>query len=222
MTRSSRTGQRMRISRVRLGRDEYRVLWPDRPPRRAFLFDDGGWALAMYVDGEAAAVLAVAWGLAARSRHSLVHLPMRANLPPEEPAPDSGVEPLDLVLVHHSMRFPPSRWPAVRARLGTGRPHTVSPPGDVFPDAGMIDHDRVAHREYHDHLHFAVAARTLFVVGGPEAFLRTGATMIRPLVTEAPAHLAERPDGHFCAEIDFGRRRRSGRLHVEYRPTWAL
>ncbi|MFD0885973.1 hypothetical protein ACFQ08_15600 [Streptosporangium algeriense] len=212
----------MRVSHVRLGRDEYRVLRPDRPPRRAFLYDDRGWALAMHVDREAAAVLAGAWGLAARSRRSLVHLPMRANLPPGELRHDSGLEALDLVLVHHSVRFPPSRWPAVRARLGTGRPHTVSLPEDVFPDADTIDHGRVVHREYHDHLRFAVAARTLFVVGGPEAFRRTGATLIRPLVTEAPSCLAERPDGHFCAEVDFGRWAGSGMLHVEYRRTWDL
>ncbi|MER7128818.1 hypothetical protein [Streptosporangium saharense] len=217
----------MRVSRVRLGSDDHRVLWPDRPPRRAFLFDDRGWSLAMHVDREAAAVLTVAWGLAARSRHSLVYLPMRANLPPEELTHDSGLEPLDLVLVQHSVRFPASRWPAVRARLGVGRPHTVSLPGDVFPDEDAIDHDRVNHREYRDRFHFTVAARTLFVVGGPEAFRRTGAAMIRPLVTEAPSYLAERPDGHFCAEIDSGRRAASWSrhcsdvLHVEYRRTWA-
>ncbi|MEV7012621.1 hypothetical protein [Streptosporangium sp. NPDC051022] len=222
----------MRVSRVRLGGDDYRVIRPDRPPRRAFLFDDGRWSLDMYVDREATAVLAMAWGLASRSRHSLIYLPMRANTPPlgltRHGCESVPLEPLDLVLVQHSVQFQASRWPAVRARLGGGHLQTATLPEDVFPEADTIDYDRIRTRRYRDHLRFDLAARTLFVVGGPEAFRRTGASDIRPLVTEGPAHMARWPDGHFCAELDSRYwpvpppRRCSGFLHIDYRRTWTV
>ncbi len=222
--------QRMRVSHVRLGGDDYRVLRPDRPPRRAFLFDNRRWWLAMYVDREAADALTTAWGLAARSRRSLIYLPMRANTPPRGlTCRNSQIESLDLVLVQHSAQFPASRWPAVRTRLGSGHLHTAALPENTFPEVDEIDHDRTRNREYRDHLRFDLAARTLFVVGSPEAFRRTGASAVRPLITDAPAHMARKPDGHFCAELDSGYwpripppRHCSNNLHIEYRRTWTL
>lgn len=214
--------QRVRVGQVRLGSEEYRVLRFDPPPPRAFLFDDMGWAQAMYVDRDAAATLAAAWGLAARSRHSLVHLPMRANDPPEGVARD-GLEPLDLVLVHHSLQFPPSRWPAVRARLGRGRLQAVTLPDDVFPGPESIDYDRTRYRENRDHLRFDLAARTLFLTGSSEAFRRTG-SQIRSLTAEAvTAYLTRWPKAtHYCVEIDAVNRDRGGRLHIEYNDAWCL
>ncbi|GAA3104324.1 hypothetical protein [Streptosporangium carneum] len=107
---------------------------------------------------------------------------MRANTPPTGMVrPDAPVEPLDLVLVRHSLQFPTSRWPAVRTRLGLGRLHTATLPEDVFPGREEIDHERAGTRKYRDRLRFDLAARTLFVVGSAEAFRNTGASMIRPL-----------------------------------------
>jgi hypothetical protein len=51
----------------------------------------------------AAAVLTMAWGLAARSRHSLVYLSMWTNTPPQGLGSEVP-EPLDLVLAHHSLQ----------------------------------------------------------------------------------------------------------------------
>ncbi|MEU6997242.1 hypothetical protein [Nonomuraea sp. NPDC046570] len=96
---------RVRASRVRLGRDDYRVLRPARPPLRAFLHDDRRWALAMYADRAAVHVLATAWALATRSRHSLVYLPIRTNTPPD--GLHDVPEPLDIVLMHHSAHLLP-------------------------------------------------------------------------------------------------------------------
>ncbi|WP_371784963.1 hypothetical protein [Streptosporangium subroseum] len=221
--------QRMRVSRVRLGTDDYRVLQPDRPPRQAFLFDNDR-AIDMHVDREAATALTMAWGLAARSRHSLIYLPMRANTPPRGLADDhSTFEALDLVLVQHSVQFPASRWRAVRNKLGAGHPHTATLPDDTFPEKAAISYEGIWNRENHDHLHFDLAARTLFVVGSPEAFRRTGGSAIRSLVTEAPAYIAREPSGHFCAELNSGRwplipgpRHCAGLLHIEYNRTWTI
>ncbi|GAA3314598.1 hypothetical protein [Nonomuraea dietziae] len=194
------------VSRVRLGRDEYRVLRPAVPPRHAFLHDDG-WALSMHVDRAASRALADLWALATRSRRSLVHLPLRGNVAPEGV---EAAEPLDLVLLHHAAQFPLSRWPAVRARLGKGRPQTARP----APLPASADYRRLHHREYRDLLRFDVAARTLFVTGGPESFVREGARL-RSLVTDGPSRSL---DAHFCVELDAGRASRtcSGRLHIEY------
>jgi hypothetical protein len=74
----------MRVSHVRLGTNDYRVLQPDRPLRQAFLFGDNVRTLEMYADREAATALTMAWGLAARSRHSLIYLPMRAKSTPAD------------------------------------------------------------------------------------------------------------------------------------------
>lgn len=211
---------RVRASRVRLGRDDYRVLRPARPPLRAFLYDDRRWALAMYADRAAVHVLATAWALATRSRHSLVYLPIRTNTPPD--GLHDVPEPLDIVLMHHSAQFPASRWPAVRTRLGPGHLQTTRLPHDALPHE--VNHERVRHRENRDHLRFDVAARTLFITGGPESFRREGA-QLRPLLTDTPTDANHH---HLCAEINAGRWGEvsggtcAALLHVEYNDTWRL
>lgn len=70
------------IHRARLGADEFRVIRPAQPPSRAVLIDRDRY-LAAYLDQDAARGVAGLWMLAARSPRSLVHLPMRANRPPD-------------------------------------------------------------------------------------------------------------------------------------------
>ncbi|MER6913521.1 hypothetical protein ABT354_17785 [Streptomyces sp. NPDC000594] len=216
---------RMRIHRVRLGADTYRVVRPDRPAAGAHLHERE--VAELYADGEAAHQLAVAWALAARSPRSLIHLPMRGNAaPPGLPlAPGESAEPLDLVLVHHRLGFPPSRWKAVRARLGAGVPHTVRlPPGDL-PPTDAEPEPRLYDREFRDHLGFARAAGTVFVIGSATAFRRTGAA-IRELTTAERTPGADGPV-HLCAELDAAphrlRRTRRGEtttLHIQYHDAW--
>ncbi|GAB3908822.1 hypothetical protein GCM10027612_83650 [Microbispora bryophytorum subsp. camponoti] len=124
------------ISKVRLGRDEYRVVRPARALRHAMLYE-GRLGAELSVDKRAAVVLATAWGLAARSPHSLVYLPLRTA----RPADSANQERLDLVLLHHRLAFPVSRWKQVRALLGAGAPHGVRLPLRRFAGAPMLISD---------------------------------------------------------------------------------
>ena len=219
---------RVRIHHVRLGGDEFRVIRAAPTPARLALRDDRHW-LSMYADRDGAAQLVALWALAARSAHSLVHLPIRANPVPEGVVSDGEAVSLDLVLLHHSLQFPTGSWKQVRARLGPGTPHTATTPERDFPDETAIDHERRHHRTYRDHLDFDIAAHTLFVVGSSTAFREHG-TALRGLVDEAPSYPHRHPGaGHFCVELGPGpwphlqtRRHVPGRLHIQYSSTWRV
>ncbi|MGW0944073.1 hypothetical protein ACWD4O_16200 [Streptomyces sp. NPDC002623] len=221
---------RVRIHHVRLGGDEFRVIRADPAAGRLALRDDRHW-LSMYADRDGAAQLVALWALAARSARSLVHLPIRADPVPEGVVGDGEPVALDVVLVHHSLQFPTASWKQIRARLGAGRPHTVTTPDQDFPDETAIDHDRRHHREFRDHLDFDIAAHTLFVVGSSTAFREHG-TALRALVDEAPSYAHRHPGagaGHFCVELGAGpwphataRRHVPARLHIQYSDTWRI
>ncbi|GAA2783878.1 hypothetical protein RMN57_27585 [Kitasatospora sp. CM 4170] len=219
---------RTTIHRVRLGRDEYRVVTAAPRDGRAVLYD-GDWSLQLYADRPAAEDLAAAWALAARSPRSLVHLPLRDNTGPAGQQLHHDETRLDLVLLHHTLGFPPSRWKDVRARLRRGGvPHTADIPESDFPAEAEIDFDRHHFADWRDGLHFAGAARTLFLTGSAEAFRWTG-SLVRSLGTEAPAWAAGAAGrSHFCVTLThgpgglFGRPPKGapGQLHVEYAHGW--
>ncbi|MBB2948338.1 hypothetical protein FB565_008121 [Actinoplanes lutulentus] len=206
------------VSEVRLGHRQYRVVRPAKPPEFAGLHE-GRLGAQFNLDKDTARTFAQAWALAARSPYTIVYLPLRrAKLPP---GTGSG-QPLDLVMLHHRLAFPPSRWKQVRARLGTGRPHSVSLPSDAWPSKPIADHRRAWHRDFSDHLRWEIAAGTLILTGSREAF-DLESDQIRALAEEGPAHRAGTPDAHCCAEIGMGRirfhsdrRRPYGELHAEY------
>jgi hypothetical protein len=184
------------------------------------MLHEGRLGAQMSVDKRAAVILAMAWGLAARSPHSLIYLPLRAARPAD--SVNEG-QPLDLVLLHHRLAFPVSRWKQVRARLGAGRPHRVTLPPWAFHRRPVADHRRWSYQDFHDHLRWDIAADTLFLIGSREAF-ELEADPVRALAEDCPAHLAKSPDAHCCAEINLGRMRMGypdGRcpwaeLHIEY------
>ncbi|MFJ5831651.1 hypothetical protein [Streptomyces sp. NPDC093089] len=218
--------QRVRVHEVRFGDGEIRVVRPEPVPERLVLRDDGHW-LSMYVDREGAERLTALWALAARSARSLIHLPIRANRAPDAVGGDGVPVALDLVLAHHSLRFPAASWKGVRARLGAGRPRTGATPDADFPDPGTVDHGRRYHPTFRDHLGFDIAAHTLFVVGSATAFREYGAEL-RGLVDEAPSHGHRNPGArHYCVELTSGpwsrprsRRNVPGALHIQYCDTW--
>ncbi|GAB1822853.1 hypothetical protein [Herbidospora sp. RD11066] len=198
------------VSKVRLGRDEYRVVRPARPVEGALLYRDG-FGVQFDVGRRAATAFAMAWALAGRSPHSLVHLPLRTASPSE------GVRPLDLVLLHHRLGFPISRWKEVRARLGAGARHSVTLPPRAFRRTLDLSRPYDACR---DHLRWGVAADTLFLTGSHAAF-EMEIDVVRALAEESPARIAASRKDHCCAEIGMGRHwldRRSpaAELHVEY------
>ncbi|MBP2478524.1 hypothetical protein JOF53_007396 [Crossiella equi] len=209
---------RVLVGTVRLGRDSYRVVRPVRPLKHARLCE-GYLGAHLSVDEVAAGDLAAAWWLAARSPHSLVYLPLRGGV--ADCGEEYGGPRLDLVLLHHRVRFPVSRWKQVRARLGPGRPHKVSLPVGALPGFGVEAYLRRYHRGFRDHLRWDVAADTLFLTGSRHAYELAGA-QLRGLVEDCPAHLARQPGTHCCAEIDLGRgrarqdrRRPYAELHVQ-------
>lgn len=207
------------VSAVRLGGDSYRVIRPSRPIAHASLHE-ASHSPQMSVDKAATADLASAWWLASRSPRSLVYLPLRSS--PSRCGEEYGGRRLDLVLLHHSLRFPVSRWKQVRAGLSPAATHKVTLPPEAFRPVGREEHERSFHREFRDHLRWSIAADTLFVVGSRRAYELRG-EQLRALAEDCPAHLATSPDTHCCAEIGLGRCRTSNGdarnpfigLHVE-------
>lgn len=191
-------GQRWRtlVSTVRLGRDEYRVVRPARPLTHApaYLSHHG---VQVIVDKAAALELAMAWEFAMRSPRSLVYLPLRRNQCACRGYGGGDEALLDLVLLHHSLGFPASRWKDVRARLGGGRPHTVV-------SRGLPEVEVVPHEDQRDVLRHDVAAETVFISGSRKAFAVEG-TALRALVEDCPRHMHESPGTHCCAEITVDR-----------------
>lgn len=190
-------GERWRtlVSTVRLGRDEYRVVRPAKPITHAPMYET--WcSMDIVVDKVAARTLAMAWEFAMRSQRTLVYLPLRRNT--SECAGDERL--LDLVLLHHSLGFPPSRWKEVRARLGRGKPHAVVSRGLPRVDDVRDEQYEAYYQGYRDDLHPEIAADTLFLTGSWKAFAAEGDKW-RELVEDGPRVMHEDPDAHCCAEI---------------------
>jgi hypothetical protein len=189
-------GQRWRtlVSTVRLGRDEYRVVRPARPLTHAPTYLSGR-GVQVIVNKAAARELAMAWEFAMRSPRTLVYLPLRHNQCACRGYGDGDEALLDLVLLHHSLGFPPSRWKDVRARIGAGKPHTVVSRG--LPDVESGD-SRL------DVLRHDIAADTVFITGSRQAFAVEGCSL-RALVEDCPRHMHESPGTHCCAEITVDR-----------------
>ncbi|MFK0252199.1 hypothetical protein [Streptomyces sp. NPDC090445] len=191
---------------ARLGPHTFTVFRPARTPARALLLD-AGWFLNARFGREAAELTAGLWALAAASPRALVHLPIRANA-----AADGGTggRPLDLVLLHHSLQFAPSRWKELRGRLGPGRPRTVDLREARADRAERMDRHDWANREvFRQHVH----GDTLFLTGSARTFRRTSG-LFADLARNGPAQAAAFPDSHYCQRLYCGPRDRD--LHIEY------
>lgn len=197
------------VHRARLGPQEFRVVRPARPPEHAVLLDDG-WFLNAYVDEAAARLMAGLWKLAAASPRSLIHLPLR-----RAGVPEAGARPLDLVLLHHSLQFAPSRWKQLRGRLGPGRRQSVTVPASD-PET---DHAALHHAENRDLFHQHLHAETLFMTGSAKVFRET-AGAFREVADHGPRHARDgSPGRHYCATLrsgDDGARE----IHIEYSRAW--
>ncbi|WP_144126347.1 hypothetical protein [Catellatospora sichuanensis] len=216
------------VDEVRLGPAVYRVLRPYRPLPRAALFPAGGeprpHCLLMYADRTAAAVLHAAWALATISPRSLVCLPMRAARPPAH-TPFAGSEAMsyDLVLLHHRLQFPLSRWKQVRARLRGGTPHTAVLPPGVLPGYEEIDHDARGYAGQRDHLRIELSGRTAFVVGSTVAFRQWGHCLRRLATGPGPDEASSCGAPHHCVSVDDWRPRQDRDwtdLHIEVVADW--
>uniref|UniRef100_A0AAU2V4Z4 Uncharacterized protein n=1 Tax=Streptomyces sp. NBC_00003 TaxID=2903608 RepID=A0AAU2V4Z4_9ACTN len=211
------------IHQVTLKSRQFKVIRPAAPPSRAVLLDQDRY-LGAYLDQDAAYLIAGLWELAASSPRALIHLPMRSNPAPSHDLPGHGTRQLDLVLLHHSLQFAPSRWKDVRARLGTGRRRTVTLPGASRADADR-DSPGVEARHYkenrdlfHQHLH----AETLFMTGSAKVFRET-APRFRELGRRGPGFAPGHPGhSHCCTELHSteGILGNAREMHIEYRDQW--
>ncbi|MFE2329330.1 hypothetical protein ACFXD5_36435 [Streptomyces sp. NPDC059385] len=195
------------VHRPRLGPREFTVIRPARPPERALLVEDD-WFLNAYVDRHAARLIGGLWGLAATSPRALVHVPLRRAGAPG----DAGTRRLDLVLLHHSLQFAPSRWKELRGRLGAGHRRTVT----VSTARPEIDWEALHHAENRDLFHQHVHAETLFVTGSAKAFRET-AGHFHDVAAHGPGHTADR---HYCARLHHGDDS-AREIHIEYGDAWA-
>ncbi|MEV0050785.1 hypothetical protein AB0H34_09865 [Saccharopolyspora shandongensis] len=209
----------VQVRRARLDGREWRVIRPERGTDTAALIDCGPWR-ELAVDRRSAYRLGVLWLLAARSRHTVIHLPLRGGRQPAEPA--FGGAPLDLVLTHHTVRLRPSLWPRLRSALGPAWPHTVRIPSTDVPDRDAIDYMARHHRENTDRLHERIHADTLFLAGSAPVFRET-ADRFLDIAFGAPGSApGEESPHHYCTEFhEFdGILRNSGGIHVQYRARW--
>ena len=214
-----------RISRVASGGREFRVIRAERLSRHLYVHA-GDFYYEILADLGAGLDLAAAWALAMRSPRSLVYLPIRSHQPPL--ADPWRVGPLDVVFVHASMQLRVSAWKEIRARLGTGHAHTVEVPGvdKEFQRLQDTDFARTHDQDFRDHLRYATAAETLFIVGSGPAFEREGA-WLRHFIEDLPAadRSATAVGPHQCVELwpslwKPGHTRRTGPsgLHLIYTP----
>ncbi|MFB6820416.1 hypothetical protein ACFCXA_02340 [Streptomyces virginiae] len=214
---------RVTVHRARLGPVEFKVVRPARPPVRAALVDRDRYVNA-FLDGDAARLIGGLWTLAASSPRSLVHVPMRGNHAPAHGWPEAGTRQLDLVLLHHSLQFAPARWKELRARLGPGRPGTVTLPVPARAPGGESQADDEArhHRENRDLFHQHLHAETLFMTGSAKVF-RATADRFLDVARHGPGHAAAHPrNPHFCTRFhaDAGILGDAREIHVEYCERW--
>ncbi|MGD8169329.1 hypothetical protein ACEXOS_019110 [Herbiconiux sp. P16] len=191
------------IHDVHVGAKQYRVIKAAQPLEGTLLELGDGW----FGEFEAAAIrtLAIAWAVAARSPHSAVFLPLATTAEP--------MENLDIVLVHHRLQMPPSKWTSIRRRLGKGKISRVSVPDSAYlprsVSGGAYRRSALYHSDKDD-LRWVVAGRTLVVVGSRLAF----DDHVRQFAAAARGEL-DRPGGEeFCVEIGWHRLD----LHLHLRP----
>ncbi|MER5635479.1 hypothetical protein ABT095_00795 [Kitasatospora sp. NPDC002227] len=208
------------IHQARLGASEFKVIRPARPLRHAALLDHDRY-LDCYLDQDAARCIGALWALAATSPRALIHLPMRTNRLPSATLSAADGRPLDLLLLHHTLQFAPARWKELRARLGPGRPRTVTL--QAPPAVDSIDFEARHHRENRDVFHQHLHAETLFMTGSAKLFRETARHFL-DLAQDGPGHAAAHPSSsHFCTEFhgtDGTLAPTARQLHIEYCEEW--
>lgn len=164
----------MTIHTARLGVREFRVIRPAGAPLRASL-RFGGDNHMVFASSGAAMRIAAFWEIAARSPHTLVHVPLRGD----GTAPQGWHEivtagsGLDLLLTPRQMQFAGHEWKRLRSRLGRGRSATFALPPGAIDSEDKRAFTKLWDRESTRKLDLAVHAETL-VVTGDRTTLRYG------------------------------------------------
>lgn len=159
---------RLREFRPRTGPHEHRVVQPRQFLRHTSLRapDPVGLLLG---DHDGLSRLAGLFSFAAYSRHTIVHVPLRDGVPPDE-----GVgELVDLVLVHHSLGLRAGQWPELRRKLRAGTPLTVRTDEARTARDAAVWRARRERADVRDELRHATHARTFFLFGSRDVFAET-------------------------------------------------
>ncbi|WP_151482654.1 hypothetical protein [Streptomyces albicerus] len=160
---------RLRQFRPRTGPLEHRVVQPWTPLRHTSLRDPDPYGVLMG-DHDGLNRLAGLFSFAAYSRHTIVHVPLRDGIPPDE-GPDGDL--VDLVLVHQSHGLRPSTWPQLRSKLVHGTPLTVRTDEARTARDAENWRQRRYDTDLRDDLRHTTYARTFFLVGSRDIFAET-------------------------------------------------
>ena len=150
---------RLRLTefRPRTGPHTHRVVRPRTALRHTSLTAPDPIGLLLG-DHDGLNTLAALFSFASRSPHTIVHVPLRDGVPPDE----GWGERVDLVLAHHTLGLRPSQWPGLRRGLRQGTPLTAR------TDEARTERDAQAwqDRRDRDDLRHTTHARTLFLFSG--------------------------------------------------------
>lgn len=159
---------RLRRFTPRTGPREYRVVQPRQPLRHTSLRAPEPIGMLLG-DHDGLNRLAGLFSFAAYSRHTIVHIPLRDGVPPDE-----GVgERVDLVLAHHTLGLRASKWPDLRRKLVHDAPLTVrTDEARTARDAASWLR-RSQRTDFRDELRHTTHARTFFLFGSRDVFAET-------------------------------------------------
>ncbi|MEU0072962.1 hypothetical protein ABZ027_25955 [Streptomyces sp. NPDC006332] len=159
---------RLRQFRPRTGPYEHRVVQPRQPLRHTSLTAPEPIGLLLG-DHDGLNRLAGLFSFAAYSRNTIVHVPLRDGVPPDE----GFGEPVDLVLAHHTLGLRPSKWPDLRRKLVNGPALTVRTDEARTARDAASWRERWEHAGFRDELRHATHARTFFLFGSRDVFAET-------------------------------------------------
>ncbi|MDX2526333.1 hypothetical protein [Streptomyces europaeiscabiei] len=162
----------LRQFRPRTGPHEHRVVQPRQPLRHTSLRAPHPIGMLLG-DHDGLNRLAGLLSFAAYSRHTIVHVPLRDSLPPDE-----GVgELVDLVLAHHTLGLRPSKWPELRRKLVNGTQLTARTDEARTTRDATSWRERCERADNRDELRHATHARTFFLFGSRDVFAETATSL---------------------------------------------
>ncbi|PTM89059.1 hypothetical protein LXH13_17505 [Streptomyces spinosirectus] len=163
---------RLHEFRPRLGPHEHRVVQPRPPLRHTSLTAPDPIGLLLG-DHDGLSRLSGLFSFAARSRRTIVHVPLRDGVPPDE----GCGERVDLVLAHHTSGLRPGMWPELRRRLRQETPLTVRTDEARTARDAEAWRVRFGRADFRDELRHATHARTLFLFGSRGVFAETATSL---------------------------------------------
>lgn len=210
----------VQVRRARFDGRDWRVICPNDGTANAGLWANDSWR-ELHVDRRAAYRIGVLWLLAARSKHTIIYLPLRRGRHPAQPEHGAGRR-LDLVLSHHSLQLRASSWPRLRSALGRGLRQTAEVPATYLPDPADIDYTARHHRNNRDRLREHNHGDTLFLTGSTPAFRRTADKFFDIAFGAPGAAPGEEAPNHGCTQFHWteGILSNTYGIHVQHRSRW--